>query len=82
MEPFVGWIIKEELGEGGFGKVYKSEKDGYCSAIKQIIVPNDMMYKSAEVKLKSSEEIIKYYEPIINKMKSNFSSQVFIVIKV
>lgn len=69
-EPFPGWSVKERLGKGGFGNVYRAEKDGYNSALKQIIVPNDNEYNKILAKFHGNRyEILNYYRPEVERMK-------------
>jgi serine/threonine protein kinase len=69
-EPFPGWIIKEEIGQGKFGKVFRAEKDGYSSAIKQMLIPNDQEYQYSYMEYNGDEEkILKYYKPEADRLK-------------
>jgi serine/threonine protein kinase len=67
--PFAGWTVKEKIGFGGFCSVYRVEKDGYNSAVKQIIIPGDKEYMGALSRFDGNErEFYKYYDPEKNKM--------------
>lgn len=67
------WIIKEKIGQGSFGDVYKAENDGLgakrYTAVKHIALPKN----ESEIKelinqgfIKDSSEINEYYKETIN----------------
>lgn len=67
-EPFQGWVVTEQIGTGSFGKVFKAEKDGGISAIKQILIPDDEQYQMVLRMGSSREEIYRTYKPVADKL--------------
>jgi serine/threonine protein kinase len=69
-EPFEGWIIKEILGQGAFGKVYRVEKEKHSSAVKQIVIPDPMTYTRDIFKFQGNKEaLLNFYRPKVDRMK-------------
>ena len=70
--------IKEVLGKGGFGIVYKLEKDNKYYALKKILITNsteeDISQIKKEIHILSSfnnEYIVKYYSSFFDKEYCN-----------
>jgi len=67
------WIIKEKIGQGSFGDVYKAENDGFgakrYTAVKHIALPkseNDVRELINQGFIKDSSEINEYYKDTID----------------
>ena len=67
------WIIKEKIGQGSFGDVYRAENDGLgakrFTAIKHIALPkseSDVKELINQGFIKDSSEINEYYKDTIN----------------
>lgn len=67
------WIIKEKIGQGSFGDVYKAENDGLgakrYTAVKHIALPkseNDIKELINQGFIKDTSEINEYYKDTIN----------------
>jgi serine/threonine protein kinase len=69
-QPFPGWIIKEEIGRGSFGTVYRAERDGFSTAIKYMVIPDERGYREAFRKLGSNEKVSNYYKPMAERLYS------------
>lgn len=67
-QPFPGWIIKEEIGRGSFGTVYRAERDGFSTAIKHMVIPDERGYRDAIRKLGSNEKVSNYYKPMAERL--------------
>ena len=78
-EPLWGcWYVKELLGEGGYGKVYRIERNEYGvryeSALKHIKVPRTQSeIKSIMIDGMSEESITGYFESFIGDLVKEFS---------
>ncbi|MEN8906194.1 MAG: protein kinase [Clostridiales bacterium] len=74
MEPFAGWIISKEIGKGTYSNVYLAEKNGMCSAIKQIIIPDNARYNIDYSRFRgNSQQIKNFYRPEIDKIMKEVS---------
>lgn len=69
------WYIKELIGKGTFGAVYKAEKNEYgntyTSAVKHISIPNDSMNAEAlitEGVVSDEKSVLVYYDAVRDKM--------------
>lgn len=77
-EPLWGsWYVKELIGEGGYGKVYKIEREEfgekYFDALKYIKIPRSQSeIKSLTVDM-DREEIESYYEHFVKNIVKEFS---------
>ncbi len=77
-EPFWdNWYITEELGEGGFGKVYKVERKEfgniYTAALKHIRVPQSQSeVKSIMTEGADEVSVIRYFESAVKDIVGEF----------
>lgn len=69
-QPFPGWIIKEEIGRGSFGTVYRAERDGFSTAIKYMVIPDERGYRDAIRKLGTNEKVSNYYKPMVERLNN------------
>jgi serine/threonine protein kinase len=69
IKPFVGWTLKEKIGSGAFGSVYRIEKDNFSSVVKQIVIPDEKSYEWAKKEFNDdNEKILEYYKPLADRM--------------
>ena len=75
--PWRGWEIKEKLGEGGYGEVYKIERtqhgDEDCEALKIIRIPKNRQEYDSLIYSEGSEDKAK---KLLSKHKDNIITEI------
>ncbi len=74
------WYVKELIGKGTFGAVYRAEKteygNTYTSAVKHISIPNDSVNAESLISegiVSDEASVIKYYDTVRDKMISEIN---------
>ena len=74
------WYIKELIGKGTFGAVYRAEKteygNTYTSAVKHISIPNDSVNAESLISegvVSDEGSVIKYFDAVRDKMISEIN---------
>ncbi len=74
------WYIRELIGKGTFGAVYRAEKteygNTYTSAVKHISIPNDSVNAESLISegvVSDERSVIRYYDAVRDKMISEIN---------
>ena len=72
------WILKDMLGEGSFGKVFKAEREDfgtvYTAAVKIITIPqNQAEIKSARAEGMNEESVVAYFRSFVEEIVREFA---------
>ena len=74
------WYVKELIGKGTFGAVYRAEKteygNTYTSAVKHISIPNDSVNAESLISegvVSDESSVVRYYDAVRDKMISEIN---------